>query len=285
MTEVPNSRPSIAEQGDHRASLDTAFSPKEYWENRLTRDFSLQGVGYSRLGRQYNQWQYRLRDRVLRRQISNLQLDLSNKSVLDVGSGTGFYIDFWRRVGAASVSGCDLTETAVSRLQQMFPDCQFHRLDISADLSAGVSARFDVVSAFDIVFHIVDQAGFEKAFHNMARLLVPGGLLCFTDLFLHHATERDIHVAFRSISDVERVLTQSGFEILVRRPAFVLMNEPRDTPSPAVKLLWKLMLYPARKSETFGGLLGACLYSIDLLLTKLLRESPTTEIMLCRKVC
>jgi SAM-dependent methyltransferase len=267
-----------------RPSAQTSFSPREYWEDRLNGDFSLRGVGYSLLGSRYNKWQYALRDRVLRRELAGLHLDLSNADVLDVGSGTGFYIDYWLRTGVGSVSGCDLTETSVSRLRIQFPDQKFYQLDIGADPPPEFSARFDVISVFDVLFHIVDEVRFERAFRNISQLLVPGGILCFSELFLHHETERDLHVVFHSLSHIETVLAQSGFEIIVRRPAFVLMNEPRDTQSELARFLWKLTMYPARKSEVLGWLWGAALYPVDLLLTRLLSESPTTEVMFCRKI-
>ena len=198
---------SLARQNRCRNTSDgvssqTFFSPKEYWENRLNGDFSLQGVGYSLLGSQYNKWQYRLRDRILRRELASLPLDLANSNVLDVGSGTGFYIDYWRRAGARSISGCDFTETAVSRLRVQFPEQHFYQLDISADPPTELAGKFDFVSAFDILFHIVDEARFDNAFHNISRLLAPGGLFCFSEIFLHRETERGVHVSFRSISHI-----------------------------------------------------------------------------------
>jgi hypothetical protein len=39
----------------------------------------------------------------------------------------------------------------------------------------------------------------------------------------------------------------------------------------------------ARTSELLGYLLGAALYLLYLVLTKLFRQSPTTEMMICRK--
>jgi SAM-dependent methyltransferase len=260
------------------------FLLRQYWEDRLHANYSLKGVGCSRFGSHYNQWLYRVRERVLRRELASLKLDLTEANVLDVGSGTGFYVDFWRRQGVRSVSGCDLTETAVSGLQNRFPGHRFFQCDIGGDLPPGVTGQFDVVSAFDLLYHIVDDARYETAFHNISRLLVTGGLFCFSELFLHRDAERGIHVVFRPLSHIERLLAESGFEILTRRPVFVSMNEPLDTESAATMFIWKLMMQPARMSETLGWLWGAALSPVDLLLTRFMKESPSTEMMLCRKI-
>ena len=262
----------------------TPFRPQLYWENRLHDNYSLKGVGCSRFGSQYNKWLYRVRDHILSRELRSHKLDVRAANVLDVGCGTGFYVDFWRRAGARSVSGCDLTETAVSQLKRQFPGQRFFQCDIGGSLPAGLSGQFEVVSAFDLLYHIVDDARYEAAFHNISRLLAPGGLFCFSELFLHKSTERGTHVVFRTLSDIEKLLAESGFEIIQRCPVFVCMNEPLDTKSAATLFLWKLLMQPARMSETMGWLWGAALSPVDLLLTRFVTESPTTEMMLCRKV-
>jgi len=260
------------------------FWPRHYWENRLHDDYSLRGVGCSRFGSQYNKWLYWVRQHVLARQLAPYRRDIRAANVLDVGCGTGFYVDFWRRIGARSTSGCDLTETAVSRLQSRFPGQRFFQCDIGACLPAGLSGQFEIVSAFDLLYHIVDDARYEAALRNLSSLLVRGGLFCFSELFLHTTAERGNHVVFRTLTHIEKVLAESGFEMLDRRPVFVCMNEPLDTNSAAAMSLWKLLTHPARMSETLGWLWGAALSPIDLLLTRFVKESPTTEIMLCRKV-
>ena len=44
-----------------------------------------------------------MRERVLTRELASHKVDLTVADVLDVGSGTGFHVDFWReRVFALS---------------------------------------------------------------------------------------------------------------------------------------------------------------------------------------
>ena len=45
-------------------------------------------------------------------------------------------------------------------------------------------ASFDAVSAFDVLFHIVDDAAYGRAFQNIASLLKPGGWFLWSDNFL-----------------------------------------------------------------------------------------------------
>jgi hypothetical protein len=100
----------------------------------------------------------------------------------------------------------------------------------------------------------VDDARYETTLQNISRLLVQGGLFCLNDLFLHRDTERDTHVIFRKLSYIEKLLAESGFEILTLRPVFLCMNEPLDTESAATMFLWKLMMQhaSAKRWDGFG---------------------------------
>lgn len=260
------------------------FDAKQYWETRLGSNPSLREVGYTLLGSRYNRWLYRLRKAVLRRQVAALKLDLAHASVLDIGSGTGFYINFWSELGAARVSGSDLTHAAVCHLHNYYPLSVVYELDIGGDLPSGVAGPFDIVSAFDVLFHIIDDDRFNRAIRNITKLLRFDGLFFFTDLFLHHDTERSAHYVSRSLHEVERAVAAAGLQIIDRRPVFVLMNQPLDTTSWIFRFLWRVAMYPVTKNDALGALLGAALYPLDVILTRMLAESPTTEIMVCRKV-
>lgn len=265
------------------------FSARDYWQSRLSQSYSLQGVGYQRLGRSFNQWMYKVRARVFARVASRLGVDWSRASVLDVGSGTGFYVEQWHALGVPKVIGVDITPKAVEELQRRFPGDRFLELDIGAELSSRGSeategSLYDAVSAMDVLFHIVDDVAYRRAFSNIAALLKPGGWFLWSDNFLHHDTERVTHQASRSLAESEDAVRAAGFEIVERVPMFVLMNYPTDSTSRLARLAWTAMVAPAALAEPLGWLVGAVLYPVDLVLTSLCRESPTTEIMVCRRL-
>lgn len=262
----------------------TEFNPAAYWQTRLQVNPGLTGVGFTTLGQHYNEWQYRLRRRIFRRAVGRLGLDLRSARIVDVGSGTGFYIECWKELGAGRIAGIDLTEFAVSRLKSAFPDAEFRRADIGEPGAFEYLGRPEVVSCFDVLFHVVDDQRFATAVRNIYTALAPGGWFLFSDVFLHSATQRSCdHMVSRSLESVESLVRGTGFEIVKRTPMFVAMNLQLDTRNRSQQLLWKLMTYPATTSESYGYLLGAVLYPIDLALTRLLSESPTTEVMICRK--
>lgn len=107
-----------AERGSMTAEHH-GFDPSAYRERRL-QPFDLSVVGHSGLGLRYNRWLYRVRAAVFRRLLRTISLP-PDARVLDVGSGTGFYIAEWERAGFTDIVGSDLTAIAVERLARRFP--------------------------------------------------------------------------------------------------------------------------------------------------------------------
>jgi len=267
-----------------------SFDAPQYWERRLTAFDDLRGVGFTRLGRRYNESLYRLRSEVFRARIAEWHLAGRPLEVLDVGSGTGHYVREWLRAGAASVTATDLTGIAVERLRRDFPGVETHRFDAGATERPPQLGQYDVVSAFDVLFHIVDDAAYARALHNCHALCRPGGYFVFSDLFVRAGRARPSgrggrapHVASRTLDEITDAVRAAGFVILDRRPMFVLMNYPIDA-GPLARLAWSAVAAPSMVSETYGGLLGRLLMPYERRLVQWRHESPTTEIMLCRRL-
>jgi 2-polyprenyl-3-methyl-5-hydroxy-6-metoxy-1,4-benzoquinol methylase len=268
------------------------FDARDYWERRLKRNYGLEGVGFLRLGKGYNTWLYRLRRSVFLRRMRATGIDFTGAEVLDVGSGTGFYVERWRELGVRKVVGLDLTMVATEQLRRHFPADEFHNLDIAdgdlgEDASPLAGRQFDAVSCFDVLFHIVNDEHFETAIENIATLVRPGGLFALSDYFVHpEVMERSIrapHRVSRSLDYFQGVLDCNGFEVLERRPMFFLMNEPVDSGSRLARARWFAVAGPVAVSNAVGSLVGAVLYPLEWLLVTAGKESPATEMMICRK--
>lgn len=261
---------------------------RAFWEQRLEGDWTERGVGYHALGRPFNTWMYRVRREVFRREAVALDVDLPTARVFDVGSGTGFYVRGWQEVGVGSVTGSDLTRAAVDNLRRAFPGVPFQQLDISeqsdvseqsADLEPG---SFDVVSAMDVLFHITDDDRYRAAIANIGRLVRPGGSFVLSENFLHRPEQRGPHQVNRTLEDITAILDAAGFDVLRRVPMLVLMNAQVDTGRVRRKL-WGGFLRAITLTPPTGWLAGAVLYQVEHRLVRRLRESPTTELMVCRR--
>jgi SAM-dependent methyltransferase len=259
----------------------STFEPADYWEKRLSSSFHLGGVGYLGLGELYNRWIYRVRDRTVSR-VARVELpaDRSSISLLDVGSGTGFYLRMWRRLGIGQVVGSDLTRTSVDALGAQFPGSQVKQFDVGSANVPFASRSFDAISIMDVLPHIVDDEKYLRAIANLADLLRPGGVMFCTE-YLCPREHRAQHEVVRTREDVVSAMSKAGFKIEREVPLFVVMNNPICAPS-IFSGLWRLMVAPARLHERLGWLLGATLYPVELGLLRLVRRGPSAKLLVLR---
>jgi SAM-dependent methyltransferase len=260
---------------------DNPFDAARYWEDRLRDSTDLADVGYAGLG-EFNAWLYRLRRSVFRRTVAPYLASI--RSVIDVGSGSGFYVDRWREAGVPEIKGCDIAAPAVERLRERFPQVEFSQMDIGDPAESLKNWHADALSAFDVTFHIVDDVRYAQALRNMAAMLRDGGLLFFTDNFIEGPTMRQRHHVSRNRSETEAALREAGLEVVSVRPSFVLMNEPVDTNRPRAMNAWSRLERLLRRRPAWGYAVGALLYPFELVALRLVRgPGPSTKIIVTRK--
>ncbi|MGH7742073.1 MAG: class I SAM-dependent methyltransferase [Candidatus Eiseniibacteriota bacterium] len=196
-----------------------SYQPREFWDKRLSEHFDLRGTGETGLSLAYNQACYALRARVLTRALSESALDPRGCSVLDVGCGTGFFTAYYLGRGAR-VTGLDIAPTSVERLRALHPQARFVLADVS---EAALDEAFDVVNAFDVLYHITDEERWETAVRHLARAVRPGGLLLLTDTF-REGGALAAHNRMRPLSRYRSVLESEGLEPGSLYPTHVLLN-------------------------------------------------------------
>jgi SAM-dependent methyltransferase len=259
-----------------------AHELQSLWERRLDEDWTERGVGYRALGLPFNRWMYRVRRDVFLREAESLDLDLHSARVLDIGSGTGFYVRLWQELGVEAVTGCDLTQAAVDRLARRYPDVPFHRIDIGAPGTDLPAAAFDAVSCMDVLFHITDDHAYRTALENVARLTRPGGTLLLSENFLHVPEQRGPQQVNRTLDRIEAGLDRAGFDVVRRVPMFVLMNAQVDS-GLLRRRAWSVVMRAATLTPPTGWLAGALLYPVERRLVRRRLEGPSTELMVCRR--
>jgi SAM-dependent methyltransferase len=262
----------------------TAFDPQSYWEQRHVRKYGPESVGYAGLGVPYNVWMYRVRARVVERELQRAGIDLASRDVLDIGSGTGFYVRLWSRLGAKSIAGSDFSPFAVRALRDEFPGRSFFDLDVTTTALPADLGQFDVVSAFDILYHIVKDDAYRRAIANIRSLVRPGGYFIFSENFMSRERETGLHQVSRTLSEIAGMLAENGLSVVARAPVFALMNRPLKSSNGFLNLTWRSIVRITKMNDrpNLAGWLGALLYPIDLACSRLMSTGPSTEVMICR---
>lgn len=213
------------------------YSTQSYWEERLRRRFDLTGAGCIVLGPRYNARLYRARAEALERALRTAGYTLRGADVLEVGCGTGFYTEYCLKCQVDTYVGVDITSVSVETLRERYPNLRFIQADISADEISEIDEKFDVVLAADVLFHLVDDAAFEKAIRNLCSALCPGGLLIVSDVFSASTVQVASHVRLRSLEMYNRTLVENCVRILHVEPIFALLQPPPYLPD--ASWFWK----------------------------------------------
>ncbi|GHO82736.1 class I SAM-dependent methyltransferase [Dictyobacter formicarum] len=272
------------------------FNPQAYWEDRLRVHPDITGVGYLGLSPRFVEIQYYSRKLQVERALQRIGLtDLSNCSVLDVGSGTGIWLDFWHQHGAQHVTGLDFAQPSIHRLKREFPDDLIIQADLSViPLPLNVTTRFDIISAFDVLLHIVDPDHLRRAIANLATHCTPGGWLIIFDPITCDrgyvpSVSYAIHNKVRSLAEYSKILTEHGFAIETIQPATVFLNNPLEATSHlaflAYKACWKITRAWGR-SNRLSQLIGPYAVKWDQIACHLCSgdSAPTAKILLARKL-
>lgn len=99
--------------------------------------------------------------------------------VLDIGSGAGHWIDFYRELFSAErVVGVELRPAVAQLLNEQYAAVEGVAV-VAADVSEPlpIDGHFDIVNAIGVMFHIVDDDRWRRALCNVAARLRPGGIL------------------------------------------------------------------------------------------------------------
>lgn len=212
------------------ASSTVEFNASDYWRDRLASDPSLTGVGTRPFGAAYQRFLYRLKEAAIRRVLRNGRATVAGASVLNVGCGVGYFEPFFDRMGAARIAGVDVAASSIERLRKRHPRYEYQVADVGLPLSAPLIGRsFDLVTAIDVLYHVVDDARFETAIENLCRLCGCGGMLLFTES--PQATVRangddSPHVRHRNPEQYRALFADHGLRIVAQTPMYHFFDRP-----------------------------------------------------------
>ena len=266
--------------------MNAKFDPNEYWQGRVGDDATVGVVGHRSLGVTYNEYIYRRRVDVLDELLDELEVDIPNKSLLDVGCGSGFYTEYWKHKGVRDYVGIDLSHDTIGRLLHEYPDYAFHQGDITATPDDGAVRTFDIVTVFDVFYHIVDDERLSAALNNIREQLDPAGIVLVYEQLTRDDYLLRKHVKFRGRDHYQRLLSDAGLKIAATRHLFNILVPPLtghrwlDIP---IAGIYKVLGYPMIKIPVLGRVFGKLFYEVDRLLHFVGIKIPNNELFVLRR--
>ncbi len=200
---------------------NTPFVAPQYWEMRHQKyEGSYKAIAPPSLSDEANarDWEFkesRLLD-VIRRHAHKRDGD----GLLDVGCGTGMLIQGYSDLGF-DVVGVDFSPTAVRQARVRAPQARFF---VSEVATLDLGRRFSVITAIEVLLHIVDEKKWLDTLASLARHLDPSGVLVIIDSLSHAHDEHATHCKPRSAERYDAELDALGLRV-VERQQFTLPNE------------------------------------------------------------
>jgi SAM-dependent methyltransferase len=265
------------------------YEASHYWEERLGEEPTLQDVAYPSLPETFNRQIYRAMKHAVIKALRKRRIRVEQARVLDIGSGSGVWVDLWDRLGARSICGVDLTAAAVLSLSKRYPTHEFHQADVAKGVK--LTGRFDLISAMSVLLHIKDDEGFRRAVANLAALLESDGFLFVMDQIVLERWwgppfDEFANSKARPIDEWASVLRDSGLVVDNVDPVTIILSNPTDTKRretfTALSLYWAYLERGLRGRERLGAVAGRSLYAIDRLLLATLKQGPSVKLLVAR---
>lgn len=168
--------------------------------------------------------------------IGDLKLIDEDTRILDVGAGSGRWVNFFTsHFRPKRLVGVDFAAAAANLLNRWYPstahtELKFDVCDITKpELDLG--ERFDLINIANVLFHIPEHDRYARAVQNLASHLAPGGRIVTTE-YLPRVTMRTEWMLVRSRYEFEHIIRQAGLKIIETRAFCFFSNDPMGLDGP-----------------------------------------------------
>ncbi len=176
---------------------------------------------------------YRLRRLNAGRVLQKCKLP-PNPKVFELGSGGGYWVEFFRHLEPKLFVGSDLSKTAVQRLSELYPDYEFVTMTSPEEAWSRIQSRgpYDLTLAIDVLYHITDDKIWEHSLNQLCTNAAVSGLLLIADYFYDQPADQPsrTHVKHRTMQAYLNVLDKYNLKVEAVQPIFYFLNRIVDGP-------------------------------------------------------
>ena len=155
------------------------YRDTEWWDNSFyTEGISDRQTISPKKNQLSAKYHYNSVEMQILKHLYNNGISLNQSTVLDIGSGSGHWIDFYRYLGSTKLIGIDVSLSSVNYLKKKYsenPDVVVHHGKVSEILDK-LDEKYDLINAIGIMFHVVDDGDWLSTIKSTQKSLKKGGL-------------------------------------------------------------------------------------------------------------
>jgi 2-polyprenyl-3-methyl-5-hydroxy-6-metoxy-1,4-benzoquinol methylase len=263
------------------------YEASEFWNKRYKR-CDLTTSGHIDLPFDYNYWMYELKKNKVRKSVLRYlsPSQLAEARIMDLGCGTGIYVDMWKNQGVQQLVGLDISSVAVDLLNEKYKGYSFYTEDLAdpALPSKYGAESYDVVTAIGVLVHILDDKAFSSALKNMVDMLADDGIIILVEYLRKGPAQEGSYMKVRSFPWYKQELKKVGLELLEQKPVYFFMGRPYDVNGRLANYFFNTAFRWNRALiRRFPKFMGAVLYAFDSFVTRFMKDGPSEEILVCKK--
>ena len=214
------------------------YKENEWWDN----NFFTEGISDRQtISRQSSQlssmYHYCSVEMQILKHFYNNNISIKNYNLLDIGSGSGHWIDFYLSLGFSQAIGVDVSLSSVKFLKNKYESN--NKVNIVhgsfTEVVENFQIGFNIINAIGVMFHIVDDSKWEKAIQSVSKRLKDNGLFIIGGHFglldnLNIQVDKNGHINKRIRSRIrwKNALKNAGFSkiFFYKNNAYLWINAP-----------------------------------------------------------
>jgi SAM-dependent methyltransferase len=154
------------------------------------------------------------------RHLRNNETSINRADILDIGSGSGHWIDFYKSLEPETITGMDVSLSSFNYLKKKYTEdssIEIHQGKALETINA-LGDNYDLVNAIGVMFHIVDDfewqetiKAIEKTMKNSGAFVVGGHFGFWDGLNMQIDKDGNINKRLRSKRRWIHELRKAGF--------------------------------------------------------------------------
>ena len=110
--------------------------------------------------------------------LRNNEISVNQSIIMDIGSGSGHWIDFYKSLEPNTITGMDIARSSLNHLKNKYSEDSSIEIyqGKALEVISNLNGDYNVVNAVGVMFHIVDDGEWEDTIKAIGKVTKKGGI-------------------------------------------------------------------------------------------------------------